>query len=993
MKPLSHLVADWPVLSALLDQALALPAAERPAWLAALPPEQAAHRFVLQQLLDAQAQVETDDFLAALPALPVPDAALPGLAAGELAPGQQVGPWRLLAPIGSGGMGTVWRAERADGGLERSVALKLPRLGWDSSLAERLNRERRILDGLAHAHIARLYDAGVDILGRPWLAMEYVEGERIDHWCQARHTPLRARVALLLQVADAMAHAHARLVVHRDLKPANILVTAEGQVSLLDFGIAKLLDGEQTHATALTELSGRALTLDYASPEQIRGEPQGTASDIYSMAVVAFEVLAGVRPYRLKRGSAAELEEAIASAEAPLASSVATEPALRKALRGDLDAILNRGLKKSPAERYPTMEAFAQDLRRWLGGEPVQARPDRLAYRTAKFVGRHRLPVAAGVAVVVALVLGASVALWQAGEAREQAKLARAEAASAKAVQNFLQSVFLTSSGNQLDASKARQTPAQELLDRGAERIDKELADVPEARLNLYGTLGNMYTEFALYDKAIAINRRELALAIQLHGNASNEAVSAMTSLSGLLGAVDQRSEELRLLEDADAAVKAMVGDTRSARLKVDRGFAEALWREDQPKALVFAQRAAVTARALNDRKELVLVLQVLGDILVRLRRNQEAQAAVREALALIERQPELGRNETPLLYAKLAEMQNRAGQRAEADANFAKALAMTRAGVGQVEDPHICANKWASSQYLNGQYAEGIATLQPTIRWARQLSPSSEFGQYPATMIGNYGRLQTAYGHPEEGLRLLDEAMGTLQQRAVGKRELPPSLHGYLQALRAETLVELGRLDEAQTAILQAQAVLGDGQNGLTNTLTNARRRVWLANGHAQEALKDFDTKPIPASADPAAPFIRQADHAWIALNAGQDEVARTEATAALAGLEASHERRYLREPESLAAFTLGKALLHQGFAQAARAPLQRAVALKRAMTDSTRSLSLADVLIVQAEADKALHDTAAAQRALAEARAIHARHPRIGDARMRALAAASRG
>ena len=155
---------------------------------------------------------------------------------------------------------------------------------------------------------------------------------------------------------------------HRDLKPANILVTAEGQVSLLDFGIAKLLDGEQTHATALTELSGRALTLDYASPEQIRGEPQGTASDIYSMAVVAFEVLAGVRPYRLKRGSAAELEEAIASAEAPLASSVATEPALRKALRGDLDAILNRGLKKSPAERYPTMDAFAQDLRRWQIG-------------------------------------------------------------------------------------------------------------------------------------------------------------------------------------------------------------------------------------------------------------------------------------------------------------------------------------------------------------------------------------------------------------------------------------------------------------------------------------------------------------------------------------------------------------------------------------------------------------------------------------------------
>ena len=321
MTPLSPFEAHWPAISALLDEALNLPVPERALWLEGLVGEQAAHREALRALLAHQAEVETDDFLNALPTL---DTADPAPSLGRLAAGSSVGAYRLIAEIGQGGMGTVWLAERTDGMMNRRVALKLPRIVWGDTFAERLAREREILATLEHENIARLYDAGIDGHGRPFLAMEYVDGEPIDAYCRTHALPVRERVALLLQVMAAVSHAHSRLVVHRDLKPSNILVTGEAKVKLLDFGIAKLLEGDSTLRTALTELSGRALTLDYASPEQIRGEPLGTASDVYSMGVVAYELLAGARPYRLTRATAAELEESIATVEPERASSSAS---------------------------------------------------------------------------------------------------------------------------------------------------------------------------------------------------------------------------------------------------------------------------------------------------------------------------------------------------------------------------------------------------------------------------------------------------------------------------------------------------------------------------------------------------------------------------------------------------------------------------------------------------------------------------------------------
>lgn len=373
-------------LSALLDDALDLDVPARERWLAALPVADAELSDTLRHLLARHSTKNAVDLLSRGPAFDLPDA---GPRSGDL-----VGPYRLISELGAGGMGAVWLAERADGSLKRKVALKVPLLSWAPGLAERFVRQREILSTLEHPHIARLYDAGLDAQGRPYMALEFVGGRPIDMYCREQALPVAGRLQLLLQVADALAYAHGRLVLHRDLKPANILVTAQGQVRLLDFGVAKLMQGDSAVETALTRVSGRAMTLDYASPEQIRGEPLGLASDVYSFGVVAYEMLAGCRPYRLQRGSAAEVEEAVLAQDVPAPSRQAASPALRRALRGNLDAILLQALNKDPARRNPTVDALAQDWRRHLRGERVAARPDGPVVRAARLLRRNRVPQA-----------------------------------------------------------------------------------------------------------------------------------------------------------------------------------------------------------------------------------------------------------------------------------------------------------------------------------------------------------------------------------------------------------------------------------------------------------------------------------------------------------------------------------------------------------------------------------------------------------------------
>jgi serine/threonine-protein kinase len=471
---------NWDILNRLLDDALDVPASERAQWIDRLPTEYDPFKARLRDLLS---RVRSESFLGTVPKFEaVTDGTIREASRASETAGSEIGLYRLLREIGEGGMGTVWLAERRDGMVNRPVALKLPRGSFrEAGLGERMAREREILASLDHPHIARLYDAGLTPDGAPFLALEYVEGRAIDRYCSDRALDVRARLKLFLQVASAVAHAHGKLVVHRDLKPSNILVTEEGQVRLLDFGIAKMLDEGVARETEMTERVGRALTPDYASPEQILGEPIGVAADVYSLGVVLFELLTESRPYRLERGTRRELEDAILAVEPSKPSDVVNDPATRKALRGDVDTIVLRALEKEKEKRYPTVNALAEDIARHLDGRPVLARPDTGWYRAVKFARRNRLAVGAAAAILLAIFAGAGVALWQ-------ARVAIAEQKRAQEVTDFISAIFRDAN---LEEGEGKSLNAVDILNRAHERILKGLDTDAPVRVELLNILGS----------------------------------------------------------------------------------------------------------------------------------------------------------------------------------------------------------------------------------------------------------------------------------------------------------------------------------------------------------------------------------------------------------------------------------------------------------------------------------------------------------------------
>src|SRR5215213_6199255 len=478
----------------LLDEALDLSAAERTAWLARLSIEQPTVAREVEKLLAAEAELDARGFLVTGEA--------PTLA------GRRVGAYTLERPLGQGGMGTVWLARRSDGRFEGTAAIKLLNLALlDPVGAERFRREGTVLARLNHPHIARLLDAGVTNGGQPYLVLEHVEGVRIDRYCDDHQLPPEQRIALFLDVLGAVAQAHANLIVHRDLKPSNILVGSQGTVKLLDFGIAKLLEegASGADASTLTDIGGRALTPEYAAPEQVTGEPVTTATDVYALGVLLYVLLTGRHPTGEGSRSATEHLRGILEVEPQRPSSVVEDAAatlrsasaarLRRIYAGDLDNIVLKALRKRADDRYATVGALGADLRRYLGHEPVSARPDSAGYRLRKFIRRNRLPVAAGSAIALGLLIGIV-------RERELRGRAEAEARKAVAVQDYLVSVFGAADPLAPPESRPEETTARALLDHGAARIDTALGGEPEVRATLRTALGQVYVNLALYDKA-----------------------------------------------------------------------------------------------------------------------------------------------------------------------------------------------------------------------------------------------------------------------------------------------------------------------------------------------------------------------------------------------------------------------------------------------------------------------------------------------------------
>jgi eukaryotic-like serine/threonine-protein kinase len=404
----------WPRVAEAFEAARQLPAGEREAWLARACPEEVVRAEVLALL---RTYDEAPDFLEQPVPLAVAAEALLVAERSGVA-GRRVGAWRLTRELGRGGMGVVHEAARADEEFARRVAIKLLPAAWTGTArTERFRFERRVLAGLDHPGIARLYDAGTTEDGVPYFVMELVDGEPIDAWCANAGLSLRERVELMLRVSAAVGHAHQNLVVHRDLKPGNIFVTRDGQPKLLDFGIAKLLSEEAQDRAGLTGTGQQAFTAEYASPEQVRGEAVTTAGDVYSLGVLLYLLLAGQPPYDLKGLSPLEAMRRVLEAEPPAPSRVAPA-ARRSALRGDLESVLLKALRKDPQERYVSVFAFADDLRAWLDGRPVSATRPTWAYRTGKAVRRHKAVAAAAVAVALAVGAGGASTAWEAHVAR-----------------------------------------------------------------------------------------------------------------------------------------------------------------------------------------------------------------------------------------------------------------------------------------------------------------------------------------------------------------------------------------------------------------------------------------------------------------------------------------------------------------------------------------------------------------------------------------------
>ncbi len=491
--------ADWKSFSARLDSALELNPTEREAWLESLAREQPAHATRIRELLASAPAMERAEFLAG--AVPAGDES-----SGLL--GARVGPYAIESEIGRGGMSSVWRARRDDGRIEGFVAIKFVSLAAMGMGGEaRFRREGLLLGRLDHPNIARLLDAGIHgETQQPYLVLEHVDGVPIDTHCDEARLTARARIELFLRVLAAVAHAHGHLVVHRDLKPSNILVTRDGTVKLLDFGIAKLLESDE-----LTTRTGElALTPQYAAPEQVLGQAITTQTDVYALGLVLHRLLTGRHAVSFEGRVRADLVHAVVDADLPKPSTVEPGvPELRAELAGDLDNIVAKALRKAPAERYATATALAEDLARYLRFEPVTARPDTLSYRAAKFVRRNRGGVLAASLVTIALIAAAAIATWQMFEARRQRAVAEWEVERANAQIELTDQVL-----TQFAERGERLTP-ELLVDRSVEFVEKRFASRPEFAvgflINLSGrymNLGNTQKELAALVKAVELAER-----------------------------------------------------------------------------------------------------------------------------------------------------------------------------------------------------------------------------------------------------------------------------------------------------------------------------------------------------------------------------------------------------------------------------------------------------------------------------------------------------
>jgi eukaryotic-like serine/threonine-protein kinase len=773
---------QWRPFSEYLDQALDLPEADRAAWLAVLAQSSPQLAAAVADALSQRQRTGYAEFLAE-PLLSRDHIV------GTTLIGRHVGPYVIEAEVGRGGMGSVWRARRVDDRFETTVAVKFLHASWIGLQGEqRFRGEGQMLGRLDHPNIARLIDAGLLDATHPYLVLEYVEGEAIDAYCSAKNLNVEARVELFLGVLAAVAHAHSHLIVHRDIKPTNIFVTHSGSVKLLDFGIAKLLD-DATGAAALTKSGGSALTPQFAAPEQLLGKAVTTATDVYSLGLVLYVLLTGRHPIRAESDSSAQLIHAVLTEDAPQASSVTGMPTpWRRSLQGDLDNILGKALKKVPAERYASVGAFADDLKRYLTHEPVTACADTATYRLTKFVRRHRGGVFSGLLTALVLCAATIITFLQKLEADRQRDAAQFEARHAESANEFLDFLLQSDGGT----SQTSLSPAAR-IELGARMLELQYRGDPRFA-------GRMLVE----------------LSDQYRGQDSTRQAIALDSRAYALGREAQDPELMALAQCEAAYVETTGGVTESA-----------------------SQRLAEAQQLIAQLHTPSVVLQVHcgraeAELAVRTGNTAAAEQILQGARRLLEGSGQTYR----LAYTSVL---NDLGGVYNDTARLREALAMTRI-IGATHERYgrggtgarVIALQNESTVLFNMGEFRASFTVAEDVR-KRRLAIEGAASE-PLSMTVNAASLLVRLGRTQEGVDLARAA--SERARSAGNSRW------LIFALRTASMgyMHLGRMPEAESALQEMTTALGSGGStldpryrGLSETL---RGLLELRRGDPAAAL-----------------------------------------------------------------------------------------------------------------------------------------------------------
>jgi serine/threonine-protein kinase len=779
--------------------------------------------------------------------------------------GTSLGSWRIIEAIGEGGMGTVYLAERADGAYKAQAAVKLVRGGVPSPmLAERFRAERQILAGLSHPGVAKLLDGGSTDDGTPYLVMEYIDGRPITEWCEERDLDVAGRLRLFLKVCDAVSYAHRELVAHRDLKPSNILVTADGEPKLLDFGIAKLMDAVGDGAEGVTQ-TYRVMTPAYASPEQVSGERAGVAADTYALGVLLYELLSGRLPLETRGLTPPQLITRVTQDVPPVVSSTVADDARRKRLVGDLDVIVSRALRKEPEARYSSVDSLAEDIRLHLDGRPIRARNDDWRYRTGKLVRRNRGVVSGS---VLMLILGISFTvntIVQSRAVTRERDRAEAQRATAERVSGFLEELFTEVDPN---IASARDVTLRDVLDRGAEQVVTGLREEPTSRAALATVIGRVYNALGAYDAARPVLDTAGAVRRALPGGDRAGAADTYLERGALAYHVGAYDEAITWFDSSVVFYReAAAGDSRALAGALGwLGVAHA----DQgnyEQAEPYSRDAVAMHRRVDPgpNADLAVSLKSLQDVLRDVGRIEEAAEVGVEALAMSREVYGDDHLETAHALNQLASSFRQAGRAQEAIPLVEEGLLVRRAAF---DGPHVeiaaSLGNLANMLEAVGRQVDALVPRRESVAMLAEIFPpdhpyvagtTTSLGTVllrsdslesaePVLMDGlRYSRMAFPEGHPNIANAL--SSLGTLHRR-TGR--LPSSVEYHVEArdIRGTSLPE-GHWNIAASDLELGLTYEAMGRDGEAEQHLTEAYRVLLENfgdddgrtGRARDALR----------------------------------------------------------------------------------------------------------------------------------------------------------